>query len=752
MMPLHVADTRRRGTLALAWSLAVGCVPVPTPAPARTAVGARPSALRAIDLAWGGSFCALRSDGRVVCWGRNEKGSLGTESLEASSVPTIVPGLDRVVEIEGYRYQGFCALRADRSLWCWGFAQLGRDGRLAPTQVLADVVDFTFAKGQKVGNPYPWESDEVCARHSNGSISCAQFVDDPPLRRCTYWTDQARTKCLRERIATKVQASPPPAQETLQFGGRGGRAAVDIRGPACVLRGRQVHCHGSNDLGQLGDPTRSGSSFAPVPGLDDVVSLDSWQLGSCAVHATGQIVCWGVNDGRMPPARDPELCPDSGRPSRGCNRRPTPLAISDGAQISLRGGLTILTRSGRVFVRCSTEHQDAHACVLGDYEEVGGLPPLRRVEVGHYATCGLAADGQVVCFGRYSELGDGATLVDREARAVPGVSGATMVRVQHEGGACAVLGDGTVRCWGQSDPPRGLRDITMLGDGCALARDGRVWCWGTNGDGEMGLGTQLRPGAYKRPNVFDHDVLSTPLPVPHLRDTIDLASDGFRSCAVDKLGALRCWGLFVPSKFHTWSPRLISGLPPVSRAFPADLRMFALGRDGSIWSISDDHRNPTPEVRPALDMVGFDLPTHGGRALNEDEHGQRVLCAITPASEVRCVGMATPPGLGKVRQISVSSVQGAGPALRGCVVRDDGHLLCWGPPYCAEGAADCGGELLSRVDDLFDRVVQVSVGSEYACAVRTDGSVWCWGMPDPGPIGGSPVTDRRVSTVRIGDR
>ena len=59
-----------------------------------------PLSVKAMSVALGGSHsCALLSNGRVMCWGRNNYGQLGDESVDDRTTPVEVSGLTKVKSI-----------------------------------------------------------------------------------------------------------------------------------------------------------------------------------------------------------------------------------------------------------------------------------------------------------------------------------------------------------------------------------------------------------------------------------------------------------------------------------------------------------------------------------------------------------------------------------------------------------------------------------------------------------------------------
>jgi alpha-tubulin suppressor-like RCC1 family protein len=71
--------------------------------------------------------CAL-ARGRVICWGENGVGQLGTGTTEEELAPVEVAGLTDIVEIAaGGGHQ--CAMRGDGSVLCWGTNTFGQTGQ-----------------------------------------------------------------------------------------------------------------------------------------------------------------------------------------------------------------------------------------------------------------------------------------------------------------------------------------------------------------------------------------------------------------------------------------------------------------------------------------------------------------------------------------------------------------------------------------------------------------------------------------------
>ena len=71
--------------------------------------------------------CALRSDGTVRCWGRNDHGQVGDGTTTDRFAPAVVSGLADVASLSVGQAHA-CALLADGRARCWGWNDQGQLG------------------------------------------------------------------------------------------------------------------------------------------------------------------------------------------------------------------------------------------------------------------------------------------------------------------------------------------------------------------------------------------------------------------------------------------------------------------------------------------------------------------------------------------------------------------------------------------------------------------------------------------------
>ncbi|MEW6777548.1 MAG: hypothetical protein AB1405_14720, partial [Bdellovibrionota bacterium] len=98
---------------------------VPAPSPAREASLSSDWAQVSAGLT---HTCAVKTGGTLWCWGQNQKGQLGDNSEFTSLVPVQEFSLaaDWAKVSAGHFHT--CAVKADESLWCWGWNDVGQAG------------------------------------------------------------------------------------------------------------------------------------------------------------------------------------------------------------------------------------------------------------------------------------------------------------------------------------------------------------------------------------------------------------------------------------------------------------------------------------------------------------------------------------------------------------------------------------------------------------------------------------------------
>jgi alpha-tubulin suppressor-like RCC1 family protein len=313
----------------------------------------------------------------------------------------------------------------------------------------------------------------------------------------------------------------------------------------------------------------STTTFIPeaLPRLTGVSSLEHrWSRG-CAMVG-GERLCWGysgcagtavsvLGDGSTTSVSTPALLAASGLVQIGYGVCHACGVRGDGRVLCWGAGGTGGATGGAMGDGSNTQ-SDVPVMVMG-------LTDAESVSSGFGASCAVRSTGHVVCWGlnNLGQLGDGTTTartyplneVIREDGSV--LSGVEQVRVgSNLSGACALLSDRTVVCWGnnaQSQLGRGgtspssssraanvvsgpsmstpLADVRELHAGsnfyCAELGSGSVVCWGDNVDGQLGIGTMTDSPA--------------PVPVP-LSGVADFCVGAAHACALLTDGRVMCWG------------------------------------------------------------------------------------------------------------------------------------------------------------------------------------------------------------------
>lgn len=383
-----------------------------------------------------GHACALLSNGRVRCWGLNDNAQLG-RTVASSTGMCVVQSAGRPLtlacEQRPYEVQGLddvedialgngttCALRRDRTLWCWGAneaAQLGQGmGRITPTATPTQVM-LPPVRHVALG------AFHVCAVLMDGTVRC---WGSNRFSQTGVASTASAARC-DEGDGTLSACTPTPTAVQ----GLAGVARVSLgRNHSCaLLEDGTVRCWGLNTLAQLGNGEINEDvdrypTPVPVMGLSDAVELAAGGSHNCARRRDGTVVCWGWgNLGQLLGAPTTQ-CMGRGSPF-DCARVPAAVPDSAGSRAVTAGryhGCLVRADGG---VRCAGRGDDGQlgatvtARCNNGIETVAcsqslvtpSLGPAVEVSVGDYHSCARGDDGTVRCWGwnAYGQLGDGTT-------------------------------------------------------------------------------------------------------------------------------------------------------------------------------------------------------------------------------------------------------------------------------------------------------------------------------------------------------
>ena len=402
------------------------------------------------------------------------------------------------------------------------------------------------------------KAERTCALFSDGSVKCWGSNYAGVLG---YGT---KTNVLEPALVGPVRVSESPGVTVTRLGG----------GPSqncALLSTGSATCWGNGDYGQLGygntktiGDDELPSSVGPVsitttPGIT-VRTVEGGDIHTCALLSDGSIRCWG---------------------SRCCNGAGNADTIGDDELPSSVGPVSITTASGITSTAlvangtytCALLSNDSVKCWglsnlgqlgYGNTDAIGyGVLPssvgpvsvtstsgvtVTQLAAGYAHVCALLSDGSVKCWGwnRFGQLGYGntKTIGDDELPASVGTVSITTnanvtVKQLAAGGrhTCALLSDGTVRCWGDDNFGQlGYGNTNVIGDDelpssvgpvsvtttpgvtiqrlsagdyhtCAVLSDGSAKCWGWNHDGQLGYGNTE--------NIGDDELPSSVGPVEH---------------------------------------------------------------------------------------------------------------------------------------------------------------------------------------------------------------------------------------------
>lgn len=338
---------------------------------------------------------------------------------------------------------------------------------------------------------------------------------------------------------------------------------------------------------------------------------------------------------------------------------------------------------------------------------------------------------------------------------------------------CALLGDHTVKCWGENlygqlgvgeieggavNPPLsaaplsivGLTDAVAIAGGgqaggsafmCTIQIDGSVRCWGSNAQGQLGGASDAAVSVTGGTIQLDASAAQLDLGMRH-------------GCVIDTAGSLRCWGDpaygergAVP--FSAMPLPTDAGLSSLSLGFFASCVTTTRGEVICLGYNVNGQANPYTAAASVPATV-----VDAGAFATGVSQGQGFTCAMSDGG-ISCWGNNTGGQLGHAGATatnlpaSPSFAAGLAPVqavlgdAHGCAIMADRGVDCWGSNSKGQAGDFSGKTTVNPPGGVggISNVVGLALGHEHSCSVNEDGDVYCWGSNTKGQLGPSASSD-----------
>ena len=721
-----------------------------------TVVLPTPNGVRQVS-AGGTHSCAVNELGAIRCWGQNNKGQLGDNSVNPRSLPADLAGALLGFANVATGGAHTCALTTGSGVKCWGDNISGQIGDATNTQrnVAVDVNGLNSGViAIAVGNAHS------CALTTNGGVKCWGLNTDGQLG-----------------DGSNSNRNVPVDVAGLATGAIA--IAAGDRHTCALISAGAVKCWGLNSTGQLGDTTNA-SRNAPVAvsGLNTGgVMLAAGTGHTCVVMVSGGVKCWGDNargqigDGTIFQRNAPV---DMSSLTTGVNAvavgrlHTCALLLTGGVKcwggndVGQVGDASIAQRNTPVDVVSLTTGVASVAAASGDH------------------TCVVLAGGQVKCWGDNAsgQVGDGTLLAKSSPTRVAGLSFALTQISAGARNTCALAVGGGAKCWGlntsgqlgdnSTTQRNSAVDVAGLGSGvvtvatgtahtCAVTATGGVKCWGSNTNGQIGDNSTTQR--------------ITPVDVSGLANGVAaIAAGNNHSCALTTGGGVLCWGLNSNGQLGDSSttqrlvPTAVTGLASGVAAIAAgEHHTCALTTTGGVkcWGLNSTGQlgdNSVAQRTAPVDVSGL---LSGVSAIAA---GFGHTCALTTAGGVKCWGSNTNGQLGDgsvvqrntpVDAIGLTSGMAGVAAgnVHSCARTVGGAAKCWGWNQFGQIGDNSNVQRLTAVDvtGLASGVADISARNGYhTCALMLNDDAKCWGFNTGGQAGDNGATDRLAPSAVYG--
>ena len=733
--------------------------------------------------------CVLMTDDSLRCWGEGGAGQLGNggvadigdgagemESIEA------VPLADGPATVQGVSlgHEHSCALMGvwgETGIKCWGknrFGQLGlgdANDRGGSLRTLGErLPEVEVGGGESFPRLVSAGGDHTCVVFADGRFKCWGRNDD----------GQLGLEDVGSRGDEAGEMGDALPYVSLGTGGRVREVSAGGAHTCALLLDGRIKCWGNNHDGQLGlghlvgKGANKGEMGDSLPYVDlgqgsRAKSVRAGFAHTCALLENGALRCWGKNS--------------KGQLGVGDNRdRSVPTAVDVGERLHVKsvsvGGEHTCALLSDDSMKCWGEGGSGQ--LLGGNTSDQNAPPdvplnlddhliAVNISVGSEHACALLNHGQVKCWGKndLGQLGQGdADSVgktsgdpDDELGEIPPVDLGTDVTARSvavgERHSCALLNDGSVKCWGANDngqlglgsgmdsvDPHVGDDEGEMGDAlgavtfgsrnmvavqigagedftCALVSDGSVYCWGVNDVGQLGRGDTDTIGDGE---TAAEGMVAVAFPVGVVPRSLSVGDR--HVCIVGRSGddnKVYCWGddsagqLGQAASVAVGDDEAVSGVTAVDFGTDDTVKAVAAGSEHTCAILVNDElvcwgANGSGQL--GRDSVADDEDAPGGTGV-DIAHANNTVSRVS---------------LGRAHTCIVSAASG--------------YMECWGANgsgQLAQGNTTNLGDDTTRVDAgtpfNLGRVLKLELGGNLGCAIDESWKIQCWGEGTEGQLG-----------------
>tara|TARA_B100000683_G_scaffold179684_1_gene173107 strand:- start:1902 stop:3461 length:1560 start_codon:yes stop_codon:yes gene_type:complete len=477
------------------------------------------------------SFCAIKEDASLWCFGDDNDGILGLgETPTQTHLPQQLEQIDKAISVSvGASHS--CSVSENNKLWCWGQNDQGQIGNNLVLGSSSQLEPQLFNETQS------WQTVTAGLAHN-----CALTV-------------QGKLYCWGRNqygaTGTSLSAQLIIGWEALDTQSLSWIDLAAAGASACAIKDdKSLWCWGKSGETPLGNTSNFHLQQPAQVGVFQWLSLSAGERHACGIQGDRSLHCWGQNDAHQVSSDD-------------VNNVVAPTLVSDASWESVSVGQNHA---------CGIHDDGDMFCwglnSFGQTGQTPGAPTNLPQKVGHESifyqvssganhTCALDAQKSLYCWGK-NDVGQ------------LGVSTSTVEQTHLPQQVIA-------------DSVTAFQKVTV-GDhhACGIDEEKALWCWGKNDRGQCGA------------NAEENSMVS-PMRVGTLNSWQHVAAGKQITCAIRQGGSLFCWGAVIfhnalPDLIdYTSEPTLIDSSLSYATVSVGDGFIMGLDENGKRYGRGQNH-------------------------------------------------------------------------------------------------------------------------------------------------------------------